>query len=98
MAGCPYDIHLYFHTYKNDNRWPDGVVADEFANYRSVNATLDYFKGFVNLDNQQVLFSDAVKANILEDVPVEMMSSIYPEFDGLVEKYAHLPVPAYYYM
>lgn len=45
-----------------------------------------------------MLFGEAVKANILEEVSMDMMGKIYPEFQGLIKKYPEWPIPAYYYM
>ncbi|KAI5479253.1 hypothetical protein MNV49_003947 [Pseudohyphozyma bogoriensis] len=102
MAGCPYTVHLFFHTYSNDNRWPSGAVDSKYANYQSVNATLAYYRGYVNLDGQEVLFSDAVKGNVLEELDVGDLPKMYPEYEGVREKYNNLsdgiPVDSYYYM
>ncbi|CAM2728643.1 unnamed protein product, partial [Rotaria socialis] len=60
MAGCPYTVHLFLHTYTNDNRFSQDGNHSDYASYLSVNATLGYYKGYVNLDNEQVLFQDTV--------------------------------------
>ncbi|KAI5478738.1 transcription factor Iwr1 [Pseudohyphozyma bogoriensis] len=102
MAGCPYTVHIFLHTFSNDNRWPTDLIDPDYANYRSVNATLDYFKGYTNLDGQEVLFSDAVKGNALEELLEDQLPVLYPEFDEMFEKFddpiMYIPVKAYYYM
>ncbi|KAK4695797.1 hypothetical protein P7C70_g8487, partial [Phenoliferia sp. Uapishka_3] len=102
IAGCPYTVHLFFHTYSNDNRWPDDAVDPDFANYRSVNATLDYFRGYTNLDGEEVLFKNAVKGNVLEELKADQLPHLYPEFNTTFERFNdpvfNVPVVAYYYM
>jgi hypothetical protein len=100
MAGCPYTVHLFFHTYINDNRYPEHMINSSYANYLSINATLAYFEGYINLDNEQVLFRDAVKANVFEYVPLETLRQIYRDtYDISMRRFpGHPPIPGIYYM
>lgn len=102
MAGCPYTVHLFFHTYINDNRFPDPdhIINSSYATYLSINATLAYFEGYINLDNEQVLFRDAVKANVFEYMPLETLRQIYNDtYDiSLLRFPGHPPISGVYYM
>ncbi|CAF1137926.1 unnamed protein product [Adineta ricciae] len=100
MAGCPYTVHLFLHTYTNDNYLQQQLNNSEYANYLSVNSTLAYFKGYTNLDNQRVLFRHAVKANVFEYVPPETLRQIYKDtYDISIKRFpSHPPVPGVYYM
>ncbi|UJR32465.1 hypothetical protein I4U23_019927 [Adineta vaga] len=100
MAGCPYTIHLFFHTYINENHFQQQINDTEYANYRSVNSTLAYFEGYINLDNEHVLFRDAVKANVFEYVLPETLRQIYKDtYDISIKRFTgHPPIPGIYYM
>ena len=100
MAGCPYTVHLFLHSFTNDNRFPDRLPNSSYANYLSVNATLGYFEGYINLDNEQVLFRDAVKANVFEFMPVETLRQTYNDtYDISMQRFpGHPPIPGIYYM
>ena len=99
MAGCPYTVHLFLHSFTNDNRFPD-LPNSSYANYLSINATLGYFKGYINLDNEQILFRDAVKANVLDFMPVETLRQIYNDtYDISMQRFpGHPPITGIYYM
>ncbi|CAF4676985.1 unnamed protein product, partial [Rotaria socialis] len=79
MAGCPYTVHLFLHTYTNDNRFSQDVNHSDYASYLSVNTTLEYYKGYVNLDNEQVLFQNIVKANVFEYLPLTALRDNYKD-------------------
>jgi hypothetical protein len=100
MAGCPYTVHLFFHTYTNDNRYPEHTTNSSYANYLSVNTTLAYFEGYINLDNEQVLFRDAVKANVFEHMPLKTLRQIYNDtyYISIRRFPGHPPIPSIYYM
>jgi hypothetical protein len=100
MAGCPYTVHLFFHTYTNDNRYPYLIINSTHANYLSVNSTLAYFEGYINLDNERVLFHDIVKANVLEYMPLATLRQIYNDtFDISQNRYpGYPPISGMYYM
>ena len=100
MAGCPYTVHLFLHTYINDNRYPDHLINSSDANYLSVNSTLEYFEGYINLDNERVLFHDIVKANVFEYLPLETLREMYNNTYDISQKRfpGHPPIPGIYYM
>jgi len=88
MAGCPYTVHLFFHTYIHDSRFPDEFVPLEYRNYRSINATLEYLEGYTNIDGQQVFFTsiayqplqnlegESVDIKITEDTTLFLLTGI----------------------
>jgi hypothetical protein len=100
MAGCPYTVHLFFHTYINDNRFPEHMINSSNANYLSVNSTLTYFEGYINLDNERILFRNAVKANVFEHMPLQNLSKIYKDtYNTSMKRFpGHPPIPSIYYM
>jgi hypothetical protein len=100
MAGCPYTVHLFFHTYTNKNRSLQYANDSNHANYLSVNSTLAYYEGYINLDNESVLFRDAVKANVFEYMPIENLREIYKDtYDIATKRFTgHPPIQSIYYM
>ena len=100
MAGCPYTVHLFFHTYINDNRFPQSKADSIYANYLSVNSTLAYFKGYINLDNERVLFRDAIKANVFANMPLHTLRAVYKDtYDvAMIDSNPRFPTPGLYYM
>ncbi|CAF1603234.1 unnamed protein product [Rotaria magnacalcarata] len=100
MAGCPYTVHLFLHTYTNDNRFSQDGNHSDYASYLSVNATLGYYKGYVNLDNEQVLFQDTVKANVFEYLPLTALRNNYKDtYNISISRFpGHPPIPSIYYM
>jgi hypothetical protein len=100
MAGCPYTVHLFIHTYINDNRFPSDMINSSYATYLSVNSTLAYFEGYISLDNEHILFRDAVKANVFEQMPLQTLTEIYNDTYTISMKRfpGHPPIPSIYYM
>ncbi|CAF3797913.1 unnamed protein product [Rotaria socialis] len=100
MAGCPYTVHLFLHTYTNDNRFSQDVNHSDYASYLSVNTTLEYYKGYVNLDNEQVLFQNIVKANVFEYLPLTALRDNYKDtYNISINRFpGHPPIPSIYYM
>ena len=100
MAGCPYTVHLFFHTIKNDNRFIEPVINSTHGNYLSINATLNFFKGYINLDNEPVLFRDAIKSNVFEYIPLWKLRKIYRDtFNISMKRFpGHPSIPNVYYM
>jgi hypothetical protein len=100
MAACPYTVHIFIHTCTNDNRYPDTVFPSEHRNYLSVNSTLEYFEGYQSIDNENVYFRSAVKANILETLSIDGLRYIYKDtYDTAVKGFpVHPPISSIYYM
>ena len=100
MAGCPYTVHLFLHTIKNDNRFVERLINSSHDNYLSVNATLHFFKGYINLDNERVFFHDAITSKVFEYIPLEVLRKTYRNtFDIAVKRFpGHPPIPNVYYM
>jgi hypothetical protein len=65
-----------------------------------VNTTLAYFEGYINLDNERVLFRDAVKVNVFEHVPLKNLRQIYKDtYDISMKRFPrHPPISSIYYM
>jgi hypothetical protein len=99
MAGCPYTVHLFFYTYINDNRYSENMI-NSYVSYMSINATLEYFEGYINLDNERILFRDAVKANVFEYMPLETLRRMYSNTYDISEKRFpdYPPISGIYYM
>ena len=69
FAPSPYTVHIFAHfgSGKGDLKTP-GVEQDHIALYRGFNATLRYYEGYTNLDNQYVsLMDDCLKWSKVED-------------------------------
>jgi hypothetical protein len=76
------------------------MINSSYANYLSVNSTLAYFEGYISLDNEHILFRDAVKANVFEYMPLQTLSKIYKDTYTISMKRfpGHPPIPSIYYM
>ncbi|CAF4013379.1 unnamed protein product, partial [Adineta steineri] len=107
MSGCPYTIHLFFHTYINENNQyhfsqdKNEKNFSKYTNYLSVNATLSYFHGYINLDNEYVAFhNQAVKVNAFEYLSLRNLREIYKNtYDTSMKRFlGHPPIPGIYYM
>jgi hypothetical protein len=50
-----------------------------FASFRSINATMDYFSGYRNLDNELVCIHPSIKGFMIEDMSIEESEARYKE-------------------
>ena len=76
LAPSPYTVHIFAHYGSGRGDWKTpGVEHEHIALYRGFNATLRYFGGYSNLDNQYVsLLDDCLKWSRVDDT-VDMESS-----------------------
>ena len=76
FAASPYSIHIFAHYGSGRGDWKSPAVEHErVAVYRGFNATLRYYEGYNNIDNQYVsLLDDCLKFNRMDDA-VDMASS-----------------------
>ena len=76
FAPSPYTVHIFAHYGSGRGDWKTpGVEHDHIALYHAFNATLRYYDGYTNLDNQYVrLVDDCLKWSKVDDA-VDMESS-----------------------
>ena len=74
LASCPYTVHMYFHAATTGDMQHNATAARESTHpdWRSLNATLNYYTGWVNVDGEFVRVWDAVKWMRLEDEGYEL--------------------------
>ena len=63
MAGCPYTVHLFLHTIKNDNRFVECVINSSHDNYLYRSMPL-----FISLKVTSILIMSAFSFVILSKV------------------------------
>ena len=75
LAGSPYTVHLYIHTYAHEFRKAAGTEPLHL----SINSTLRYHDSYVNLDGQRVSLIDSVKGYTVDYSTLEDVKSRYAE-------------------